>query len=270
LRLDFSPPVNPELMRSPNEDVTVVELRDAERLDQAKQSLETLLQVFECALRMLSPFMPFITEQLWYAVYDENPPAKSIALTHYPQAGGQYVGLKWDQSFYTLQATSHGATQEMTVVQKVITVLRALRKDAGVPEKETVDARVYCTESEGSLTMGYVTREADKRIINALAKVRIEVKFQAPPSGGFVRSETGFDVEVIYERTIDIPAERERLKKDISKSQKIIESSDRQLNNPGFLANAPAHIVEGLKKQRDEAKRLLDKAQDDLDELPEG
>ena len=49
-----------------------------------KSALTTLVQVFEVALRLLSPFMPFITEELWYAVYDGNPPAKSIALTQYP------------------------------------------------------------------------------------------------------------------------------------------------------------------------------------------
>ena len=43
-------------------------------------------QVFEAALRLLSPFMPFLTEELWHAVYDGKPPAKSIALTRYPQA----------------------------------------------------------------------------------------------------------------------------------------------------------------------------------------
>ena len=42
------------------------------------------MQVFEASLRLLSPFMPFLTEELWHAVYDGNPPAKSIALTRYP------------------------------------------------------------------------------------------------------------------------------------------------------------------------------------------
>jgi valyl-tRNA synthetase len=83
-------------------------------------------------------------------------------------------------------------------------------------------------------------------------------------------SNPSFDVAVVYEKKIDVTAERERLTKDIAKFEKIIESSDRQLNNPGFLAKAPAHIVEGLRKQRDEAKRLLDKARGDLDGLPEG
>ena len=42
--------------------------------------------VFEAALRLLSPFMPFITEEIWHALYNGAPPAKSIALTRYPQA----------------------------------------------------------------------------------------------------------------------------------------------------------------------------------------
>ena len=78
------------------------------------------------------------------------------------------------------------------------------------------------------------------------------------------------DIFVEYERTVDVAAERERLTRDVAKFEKVIASSDRQLNNSGFLAKAPAHIVEGLKKQRDEAKRLLDKARGDLDGLPEG
>jgi valyl-tRNA synthetase len=74
-------------------------------------------------------------------------------------------------------------------------------------------------------------------------------------------------VAVIYERTIDVAAERERLTKDSAKLEKNIVAADRQLNNSGFLAKAPSEVVEGLKKQRAENQRLLDKFRDDLDKL---
>ena len=51
-----------------------------------KASLTTLVSVFETSLRILSPFMPFLTEEIWHALYDGNPPAKSIGLTRFPRA----------------------------------------------------------------------------------------------------------------------------------------------------------------------------------------
>ncbi len=65
-----------------------------------------------------------------------------------------------------------------------------------------------------------------------------------------------FDVAIIYERKIDVAAERDKLTKEIARLEKIIVNAERQLNNPGFTAKAPAHIVEGLKKQRDDAQQL--------------
>ena len=59
--------------------------RDGRQGSRRKAALTTLVSVFEASLRLLSPFMPFITEEIWHALYDGNPPAKSIALTQYPQ-----------------------------------------------------------------------------------------------------------------------------------------------------------------------------------------
>jgi valyl-tRNA synthetase len=242
--------------------------RDA-RLAGTNAALTTLVQVFEAALRLLSPFMPFLTEELWHAVYEGHPlPEKSIALTRYPQADSQYLHLEKDQIFFTVNNCSGGAVFEMLFIQKLITALRSLRKDVGVPEKEIVDARIYCIESAGSsLIVGYMTSPANKELCNSLAKVRLELKLEKPPMG-LIRSESGFDVEVLFEKKIDIPAERERLTKDIAKYEKSLISAERQLGNEGFLAKAPAQVVEGLKKQGAETRLLLNKARAALAALP--
>ncbi len=222
-----------------------------ETADKAKTTaaLATLVQVFECALRLLSPFMPFITEEIWHAVYDGKPPAKSIALTHFPSA--------------TLTHPDKAAINTMSSMQSLIETIRALRKEVGVGEKTVVpvELRVELDLIKKSIEGNLVT-------VERLARVG-EVRFVDKIAAGLPTVSTPlFDVAVIYERTVDVSAERDRLTKDIAKFEKIIASSDRQLDNPGFLAKAPAHIVEGLKKQRDEAKRLLDKAQGDIDALP--
>jgi valyl-tRNA synthetase len=234
-----------------------------------KAALTTLVSVFEASLRLLSPFMPFLTEEIWHALYDGNPPAKSIALTSYPQAEGQYVDLRREQTFYTINNCSCGAALEMRVVQSVVTALRAHRKERGVPEKETVLAAVYCAEEDGSLTLGYATNESFRRLCESLAKVELSVKPGKPPAGMTTRSEVGFTVAVTYEATIDIPAERERLTRDIAKYEKGIAAAERQLGNEGFLAKAPANVVEGLKKQEAETRLLLEKARAALENLNE-
>ena len=234
---------------------------------QTKVALTTLVSVFEASLRLLSPFMPFITEEIWHALYDGNPPAKSIALTSYPQATGRFANLGEESSLIMLNTPSRGATLEMYWVQNVIIALRSLRKEIGVPEKEVVDARLYCSAEKGPNTAGYLVSRSNQEICNSLAKVRLEVIFQNAPSNGIIRSETGFDVELLYKKTIDVPAERERLTKEIAKYEKGLLSAERQLGNEGFLAKAPEKVVEGLKKQEAETRLLLEKARAALEKL---
>ena len=73
---------------------------------------------------------------------------------------------------------------------------------------------------------------------------------------------------MVYERTVDVPAERERLTKDIARYEKGLAAAERQLGNESFLAKAPANVVEGLKKQESETRLLLEKARAALDALP--
>jgi valyl-tRNA synthetase len=77
------------------------------------------------------------------------------------------------------------------------------------------------------------------------------------------------DIAISYQKPIDVPAERERLTKDIAKYEKGVAAAERQLGNEGFVAKAPKHIVEGLKKQEAETRTLLEKARAALAALPE-
>jgi valyl-tRNA synthetase len=224
---------------------------------QTKAALTTLVSVFEAALRLLSPFMPFITEEIWHALYDGNPPAKSIALTRYPQAEQS------DSPDYLLSALI-----EMEDLQKVITSLRALRKDVGVPEKELVRAFIHAGRPEnieGVRINGMV--RFNRETIKVLARVS-EIAVSGPLTQGHIRSESDFDVAIQYEMKVDVAAERDRLTKDIAKYEKGVAAAERQLGNKGFLAKAPAHIVEGLKKQEAETRLLLEKARAALEALP--
>ena len=150
----------------------------------------------------------------------------------------------------------------MALVQALIVEVRALRKEIGVEEKAQTPIEVRT-----SMGAQVVLRETSD-IVMRLARAS-EVRFVAEITTGLSRHATpSFDVAVVYERTIDVPAERARLNKEIAQYEKNIANAQRQLGNEGFLAKAPAHVVEGLRKQLEENRRLLDKARGDLDGLP--
>src|SRR5439155_10723501 len=107
-------------------------------------------------------------------------------------------------------------------------------------------------------------------IIERLGRVS-EVRFVDAISAGLSKHHAAsFDVGVVYERTIDVAAERERLTKDIAKFEKGLAAAERQLGNEGFLKKAPPQVVEGLKKQEAETRGLLEKAREGLESLPVG
>ena len=72
---------------------------------------------------------------------------------------------------------------------------------------------------------------------------------------------------MVYEKTIDIPAERERLTKELTKLEKALASAERQLSNPAFLDKAPTHVIEGLRKMEADTRLLIEKTRKALDDL---
>jgi valyl-tRNA synthetase len=213
----------------------------------AHAALATLVGVFERALRLLSPFMPFLCEEIWHALYENHPPRKSIALTHYPQnPDGTSIGF---------------AEEQMKQLQELIVAVRDLRRQLGVEEKASVPIRLRVAPDErGGI-------EQNRDIVGRLAKVSAIEFVDGMPEGAGVRSAPGFDVAVVYERTIDVAVECERLTKELARFEKEISNADRQLANEGFLAKAPANVVEGLRRRAAELSVLIPKTRSALESL---
>ena len=226
---------------------------EAEHNAVAAITLQSLVTVFEAALRLLSPFMPFLTEELWHALYlsVELPvPSASIALTRYPQAA---------------DFPADGASVDaMSTLQELIVTVRGLRKELGVPEKEAAPVRVHAASAIAALA----TANAD--MLSRLARVSAVEVASEPLTGNGARSTAAFDVAVMYERQIDVPAERERLTKELARLDKGLAAAEKQLGSESFLARAPAHIVDGLKKQAAETRALKEQAEAARAGLPVG
>ncbi len=216
--------------------------------DAARTAYANLISIFEGALRMLSPFMPFITEELWHAVYDGKAPAKSIALAAYPKADPAQI--------------NGDAETEMAILQDLIVSVRNIRAEQKIETKLKVPIEVFADGEVRSML------ERNLGALERLANVEgVTFVEQSLAKAAGARSTARFEVRAIYERKIDVAAERERLNKDLAKLTQELERGSAQLNNQAFLAKAPANVVEGLKKRRAEVEMLIEKAKGALAEL---
>ncbi len=208
-----------------------------------------LVSLFEASLRLLHPVMPFITEEIWHAVYDGQPPLKSIALAAYPQADEQQFDL--------------AAETSMAIVQDLIVSVRNLRAELKIEQKQKVPIQVYTQDAEIKSLL-----EQNQGAIERLAGVQ-NVTFVENSLSKLAgaRSTARFDVHVVYEKKIDVAAERQRLAKELEQMEKEMANSRRQLSNEQFLAKAPAKVVEGMRKRLAELEVLREKMRNSLDEL---
>ena len=210
---------------------------------------KNLVSLFEAALRLLHPVMPFITEEIWQAVYDGKPPQKSIALAVYPQTDEKQMEPR--------------AETEMAVLQDLIVSVRNLRAELKVETKSKVPIQVFAHEPEIRMLIEQ-NRGAVERLAN-VENIRFVESSLAKEAGA--RSTPRFDVHVVYEKTIDAAAERERLKKELERIEKEITNGRRQLGNEQFLSKAPAQVVEGIRRRAQELQILRSKTETALNEL---
>ncbi|MGO8721037.1 MAG: valine--tRNA ligase [Acidobacteriaceae bacterium] len=219
-------------------------------------ALATLLSVFEASLRLLSPFMPFLTEEIWYALYDGKPPLKSIALARYP---GDTVPRSTEGGDF--DQTPAAVDVDMFLLQEMISDIRNLRKEQDVPEREL--APVYLFGAVHALQV--VQKNED--MVRRLARVSLITYSQPTVQGLSTRHGVNYEIVLHYEKQLDIPAERERLSKNLAKFEKEMESKQKQLQNDAFLAKAPVKVVDGLRARADELDALIAKARTALQAL---
>src|SRR6202034_1995942 len=216
---------------------------------QARAACSNLVRLFDASLRLLHPVMPFITEEIWQAIYEGKPAFKSISLAPYPQA---------DEKQFDLAAET-----EMAILQDLIVSVRNLRAELKVEPKMKVPIEVFAHEP-AIRAMIELNHGAVERLGNVEKITFVETSL-ASRAGS--RGTARFDVHVIYERKIDVAAECDRLKKELNKIEKELANNQKQLGNEQFLAKAPGNVVEGLRRRGQELFVLQEKTQNKLKEL---
>jgi valyl-tRNA synthetase len=228
------------------------ELQSADR-DRASVAWKNLFAAFDSALRLLHPFMPFLTEELWHQL-PQKAGAKSIALNRFPKAQARWKNAK--------------ALSDAALIQEVVSTLRNIRAELKLDPKKKVSANFSTSDAAtGSLIQanaGAIARFA------FLSELRIVPRPQFDAKSGAVRSTATFDVRIAYSDTVDPAREKARLTKEIEGLQKAIASKERQVGDETFRSRAPKKIIKGLEATLAEQRIELKKLQDRLSQLEKG
>jgi valyl-tRNA synthetase len=224
------------------------ELQNADR-ERAIVAWKNLFAGFDAALKLLHPFMPFLTEELWHQL-PQPARAKSIALDKYPEARKEWKNAR--------------AQEQFALMQEVIVALRNIRAEMKLDPKKKMGAEF---SSEDAETRSLIESNRDRILrLAILSELKIFGE-RLPQSGGAVRSTSQFDVRIAYSEAVDVAAEKVRLKKEIDGLQKAVASKEKQLADETFRSRAPEKIIRGLEATLAEQLVELEKNVERLGQL---
>jgi valyl-tRNA synthetase len=215
----------------------------------AAAHLDHLLRVFETALRLLHPVMPFLSEELWQRLVEpgETIPA-SICLAAFPQADA----AREDED----------AAADFALLQEIVVEQRALRADNKIDPKQRVEALIRpLTPRAASLVA------AELAVLDHLTNNANRIATDPLPEGA-ARARTGFETALQLSGA-QAGAMRQRLAKEIEQLEKVIASSRKQLGSEAFTAKAPAHVVESIRAKLAEYEAQWEKSRAALAALGE-
>jgi valyl-tRNA synthetase len=206
---------------------------DDERQKRATRAV--LVYSLDRVLRLLHPFTPFITEEIWQKLPMDRP-AESIMIAPYPEPDPALDDA--------------AAEAEMQPVVAAIEGIRTIRGEADLPPQAKIEAHVQVADGRLRVVLdrwkGYVVPLA------GLSELRVGEPGPKPPQSAAHVTE-GMEIYVPLAGVIDLEAERARLQKEIARADADLASLERKLANPSFVERAPAEVVQ---KDRDRVEEL--------------
>jgi len=221
-----------------------IEIAKVRLSQQASSPLPVLAFVLETMLRLIHPFMPFITEELWQDLKQRLPEGSldsaSITIAPYPIADGKAIDPE--------------AEQVMDSVIEIIRSIRNARAEHKVAAAKWIEAQVYADNLVSAIA-------SQSGVIEILARARplavlSREQRQAKGEKALVLVLKEAEVVLPWAGMVDLAAEKQRLETEISTNQKEIARLEQRLKDTAFLSRAPAAVVE---KERSKLQACEDK-----------
>jgi valyl-tRNA synthetase len=208
--------------------------------------IKVLVHTMDFALRLLHPFMPFVTEEIWQQIPHRGD---FIMIQEFPSP--RKVRENFD------------AAQKMENLMNLIGEIRSLRAEMNIDPKRALEAVLIMSSA---VDRDLVSQNLQK--IKSLARLNT-IEFSHSASGKLLRGvwklgEFGLDVS----DAINVESERDRMQKEIGRVKKEVEKIEKKLNSPDFLSRAPEEIISETRVRHDELLERQRKLESNLNRLP--
>jgi valyl-tRNA synthetase len=207
-------------------------------------ALAVVLSVLDSILRMLHPFMPFITEEIWQALprkIQKGDRVLSIMIQPYPSVDKKYI--------------QESAEKEMDILQKTIGTIRTIRSEMNIPVERK--ARVIVDGPKEKLNILGQHENHIKRL--AMVETLHLGGDTEKPKEAATSLVGDLEVCVPLEGLIDLKAERNRVGREIMRLKEILSGLNQKLNTPQFVEKAPAEIIEKEKQKQSDFREKITK-----------
>jgi valyl-tRNA synthetase len=216
--------------------------------EMGEETLALALELYEQMVQLLHPFMPFITEELWWRIR-ERQPGEACIVSEWPAASGE---------------RSAEAAKTFALLQEMIVGIRSVRSQYNVPPGKRIAATVNVGTEEVVAAV-----EAQAAYFARLAGVEdltVGVALEKPAASAVAVVER-HEVFVPLAGMIDLDEERQRLQKEIDQKSQFLGVVERKLRNDAFVSRAPAEVVAKERQKAEDAKVELAKLRFNLHEL---
>ena len=213
--------------------------------------LEESIRGVRSRLRLLHPFMPFLTEELWHQL-PQRAGARSIALERFPEARADWA--------------NPDAEARMAALQEIITAARNVRGQVKADAKQKPRAEFYSADEE---LRDLATTNLDAILRLATLSAFEIIAARPNPAGGAMHSAAQFDLRVAHgaDEEADPEEERARLLKEKNRLAKDLESKRARLADDKFRSRAPAEIVQAMESTLAERQLEFEKLAERLEQL---
>ncbi|WP_298147279.1 valine--tRNA ligase [Flavobacterium sp.] len=181
------------------------------------QTLHAIIDLLEDNLRLLNPFMPFLTEEIWHAI-KERTKEEALIVNTWPKIQGENSDL----------------LQQFDICFEIVSGLRTIRKDRNLPFKDAIQVQVINKEN--------ISDKTDSVILKLLNISSLEYVVEKPENAASFRYKTN-EYYVILGEKIDLEAERAKLQEELEYYKGFLKSVEAKLSNERFVSSAPEKVI---------------------------